>query len=323
MKELPPLNTLRAFEAAARYESFNRAAQTLHITPSAVSHQIRQLEEDLGSELFERLPRRVRLNAIGRRFLVPVREALGQLASAAEQIRQPEESNLLTLSCTPSFLVGWLVPRLSDFHHAYPDLEVRLDTSPQLVDLHASDVDACVRYAPSAQEFPDLEAHWLFGEELVPICSPAMVGEGGILQTPEDLKRVTLMHSFHRAGQWRNWLRAAGIEGVDTEQGPRFSTDSIAVEAAASGLGVALASRIVVAKQLAEGRVVIPFDVGFCHDYGYFLVYPPAAAGERRIAAFRDWILQEVGRTEPRPPVAIGRQAGAPSPTVTASSCDR
>lgn len=321
MKELPPLNTLRAFEAAARYESFNRAAQTLNITPSAVSHQIRQLEDDLGSELFERLPRKVRLNALGRRFLVPVREALGQLASAAEQIRQPEESNLLTLSSTPSFLVGWLVPRLSDFHHAHPDIEVRLDTSPHLVDLHSSDVDACVRYAPSAQEFPDLQAHWLFGEELVPICSPAMVGEGGILQTLEDLKRVTLMHSFHRAGQWRNWLRAAGIEGVDTEQGPRFSTDSIAVEAAASGLGVALASRIVVAKQLAEGRVVIPFDVGFCHDYGYFLVYPPESAGERRIAAFRDWILHEVGRSDPRPAVAIGEQTGA-SPLSAAAQSD-
>lgn len=316
MKELPPLNTLRAFEAAARFESFNRAAQTLHITPSAVSHQIRQLEEDLGSELFDRLPRKVRLNALGRRFLVPVREALGQLASAAEQIRQPEESNLLTLSCTPSFLVGWLVPRLSDFHHAWPDIEVRLDTSPQLVDLHTSDVDACVRYAPSAQAFPDLEAHWLFGEELVPICSPSMVGEGGVLQKPEDLARVTLMHSFSRAGQWRNWLRAAGIEGVDTEQGPRFSTDSIAVEAAASGLGVALASRIVVAKQLAEGRVVIPFDVGFCHDYGYFFVYPPASAGERRIAAFRDWILQTVGRPEPSPAVAIGEQAADAPPAA-------
>lgn len=323
MKALPPLNTLRAFEAAARHESFNRAAQTLHITPSAVSHQIRQLEEDLGSELFERLPRKVRLNAAGRRFLVPVQEALGQLASAAEQIRQPRESNLLTLSCTPAFLVGWLVPRLTDFHRAWPDIEVRLDMSPQLVDLHASDVDACVRYSPSAQAFPDLEAHWLFGEELVPICSPSMVGEGGILQKPEDLARVTLMHSFSRVGQWRNWLRAAGIEGVNTEQGPRFSTDSIAVEAAASGLGVALASRIVVAKQLAEGRVVIPFDVGFCHDYGYFLVYPPEAAKERRISAFRDWILQEVGRGEPRPAVAIGEQTAAAPLTAAARSDDR
>lgn len=315
MNELPPMNTLRAFEAAARFESFNRAAQTLHITPSAVSHQIRQLEEDLGSELFDRLPRKVRLNGAGRRFLVPVREALGQLASAAGQARQPVESNLLTLSCTPAFLVGWLVPRLSDFHRSWPDIEVRLDASPQLVDLHNSDVDACVRYAPSAQAFPDMEADWLFGEELVPICSPSLVGEGGILQKPEDLARVTLMHSFSRAGQWRNWLRAAGIEGVDTEQGPRFSTDSIAVEAAASGLGVALASRIVVAKQLAEGRLVIPFDVGFCHDYGYFLVYPPAAARERRIAAFRDWILYEVGRGEARPSVAIGQQSEAPSAT--------
>ncbi|MFW5969072.1 MAG: transcriptional regulator GcvA [Halofilum sp. (in: g-proteobacteria)] len=316
MNGLPPLNTLRAFEAAARFESFNRAAQALHITPSAVSHQIRQLERNLGSDLFDRLPRKVRLNALGRRFLVPVREALGQLASAAEQIRQPEESNLLTLSCTPSFLAGWLVPRLSEFHHAYPDIEVRLDTSPQLVDLHASDVDACIRYAPSAHEFPDLEAHWLFGEELVPICSPSMVGEGGILQRPEDLARVTLMHSFHRTGQWRNWLRAAGVEGVDAEQGPRFSTDSIAVEAAASGLGVALASRTVVAKQLAEGRVVIPFDVGFCRDYGYFLVYPLAAGKDRRIAAFRDWILHAVGRPAPSPAVAIGEQAADATPVT-------
>lgn len=298
MNRLPPLNALRAFEAAARFESFNKAARTLHVTPSAISHQIRQLEEDLGCELFDRQPRRVQLNAVGRTFLVPVREALEQIGRAADQIRQREESNVLTLSCTPSFLVGWLVPRLSAFHRAFPDIEVRLDTSPALIDLHTSDVDACIRYASLNAEFPDLTAHWLFGEELVPICSPALIGEGGILQKPADLARVTLLHSFTRSGQWRNWLRAAGVEGVDAEAGPRFSTDAIAVEAAASGLGVALASRTVVATQLAEGRVVIPFDVGFSHDYGYYFVYLPETANDRRIAAFRSWILETTGASQ-------------------------
>ncbi len=299
MERLPPLNALRAFEAAARFESFNRAARALHVTPSAISHQIRQVEEDLGQALFDREPRRVRLNAVGRTFLVPVREALEQIGRAAEQIRGRENSNILTLSCTPSFLVGWLVPRLSAFHRQHPDIEVRLDTSPVLVDLHSSDVDACIRYSPVGADFGRLQTHWLFGEELIPVCSPALVGETGILQEPADLARVTLLHSSTRVGQWRAWLRAAGVEGVDAEAGPSFSTDAIAVEAAAAGLGVALASRAVVANQLSEGRVAIPFDVGFCHDYGYYLVHLPEVADDRRIAAFRDWILEAVGQRRP------------------------
>lgn len=298
MRHLPPLNALRAFEAAARHESFNRAAGELHVTPSAVSHQIKTLEEFLGVELFHRRPREVRLSDAGRELLPPVRDALEQIRAAAERVSGRQAGSTLTVSAAPSFVIGWLVPRLPDFQATHPGIEVRLDTAPHQVDFRSSDVDACVRYAAVGADFGDVRTHWLFGEELVPVCSPAMVGESGILRTPQDLERVTLLHSFTRAGQWQSWLRAAGVEGIDAKKGPRFSTDSIAVEAAAVGLGVALASRTVVARQLAEGRVVIPFDVSYCHEYGYYLVYPDSSEDDPRVAAFRDWLLASVGRTE-------------------------
>lgn len=298
MKRLPPLNALRAFEAAARFESFNRAAKELHVTPSAVSHQIRTLEEFLGSDLFLRQARKVRLSEVGREFLPAVHDALEQIAVAAERVLERGGSSVLMVSSAPSFLVGWLVPRLSEFQIAHPGIEVRFDTSPQLTDLRSSDVDACIRYAAADTDFGDVCSHWLFGEELVPICSPALVGNAGILQEPADLARVTLLHSFSRTGQWRAWLRAAGVEGIDTEHGPRFSSDAIAVEAAAVGLGVALASRAVVARQLAEGRVVVPFDVGYCNEYGYYLVHTAAMTDDPRIVAFREWLLERVAGTD-------------------------
>lgn len=290
MKRLPPLNALRSFEAAARFESFNKAAGQLHVTPSAVSHQIRTLEEYLGVDLFRRRPREVRLTEAGHTFLPPVRDALEQIATAAEHLMRRPESATLVVSAAPSFAIGWLVPRLTDFHAAHPEIEVRIDTSVEFVDFLDSDVDVCVRYTASPH-FEGLRSHLLFREELVPVCSPRLVRGDGGLREPADLAGVTLLHSLSRTGQWRAWLTAAGAGDVPTDQGPRFPNDAIAVEAAASGLGVALANRTVIERQLAEGRVVAPFDLGYSSDAGYYIVYPESAAHDTRIVAFRDWLL--------------------------------
>lgn len=294
MKRLPPLNPLRAFEAAARYESFNRAAGQLHVTPSAVSHQIRTLEEFLGIELFERRPREVRLTEAGRSFLPPVRDALEQISTAAEHLmRKPDASGLL-VSVAPEFAIGWLVPRLTEFHAAHPGFELRLDTSAELIDPRHSDVDACIRHTPDPR-YEGLVAHPLAREELVPVCSPRMAQR---LREPSDLERVTLLHSRSRAGQWQNWAMAAGLGQILGGDAQHFPNDAITLEAAASGLGVALASRALVGRRIEEGRLVVAFESCYCSEYGYYLVYPRAADDDERIATFRDWLLRVVTEVE-------------------------
>ncbi len=296
MRRLPPLNSLRAFEAAARFESFNRAGEALHVTPSAVSHQIKGLEQFLGVELFQRSPRSVALTRAGLTYLPPIRDALEQIGVATEQILQHESRSILTVSTTPAFAVGWLLPRLAEFQLEHPSLEVRLDTSIQFADFETSDVDLCIRYT-AQQAFPDLKAWRVLREELIPVCSPGFARRHD-LRSPEDLRRVPLLHTYPHMGQWRSWLAAAGVEGIDAEAGQKFANDAIAVEAAASGLGVAVADRLLLRRQLEEGRVVAPFDVSSGGDHAYHLLYPPEYERDPRITAFRDWVLAMVGEAQ-------------------------
>lgn len=290
MRRLPPLNSLRAFEAAARFESFNRAGEVLHVTPSAVSHQVKALEQFLGVELFQRSPRSVALTRAGRTYLPAVRDAFEQIGVATEQLLEQESRSTLTVSTTPSFAVGWLLPRLAEFQLQHPNLEVRLDTSIQFTDFDTSDVDVCIRYTDQSA-FPDLKAYRVLREELIAVCSPDFAKRHE-LRTPEDLRRVPLLHTYPHMGQWRSWLAAAGVEDIDAEAGQKFANAAIAVEAAASGLGVAVANRLLVRRQLREGRVVAPLDVAFGGDHAYHLLYPPEYERDPRIVAFRDWILE-------------------------------
>lgn len=289
MRRLPPLNSLRAFEAAARFESFNRAGDALHVTPSAVSHQIKGLEQFLGVELFQRSPRSVTLTRAGQTYLAPIRDALEQIGVATEQLLQHESRSILTVSTTPAFAVGWLLPRLAEFQLEHPNLEVRLDTSIQFTDFETSDVDLCIRYTAQTA-FPDLKAFRVLQEELIPVCSPGFARRHR-LREPADLRRVPLLHTYPHMGQWRSWLAAAGVDNIDAEAGQKFANDAIAVEAAASGLGVAVADRLLLERQLREGRVVAPFELSSGGDYAYHLLYPPEYERDPRIRAFRDWVL--------------------------------
>ncbi|MDZ7829755.1 MAG: transcriptional regulator GcvA [Halofilum sp. (in: g-proteobacteria)] len=299
MRRLPPLNSLRAFEAAARFESFNRAGEALHVTPSAVSHQIKALEQFLGLELFQRSPRSVALTRAGRTYLPPVRDALEQIGVATEQMLKQESRSILTVSTTPAFAVGWLLPRLAEFQLQQSNLEVRLDTSIQFLDFETSDVDVCIRYTAQTA-FPDLKAYRVLQEELIPVCSPDFARRHE-LRSPEDLRRVPLLHSLPYMGQWRSWLAAAGVDDIDAEAGQRFANAAIAVEAAASGLGVAVADRRLLRRSLEEGRVVAPIDVSSVGDYAYHLLYPPEYERDPRIVAFRDWVLELINKTDAAP----------------------
>lgn len=295
MQRLPPLNTLRAFEAAARHESFLRAAEELHLTPSAISHQIRSLEEHLEVTLFHRRPRSVALSDAGRSFLPAVQDALDGIARAVERIAADPHARVLTVTAAPVFAMGWLIPRLADFHNRHPELEVRLDTSLELLDLTASDVDVGIRYTANP-DYPGLCVDLLFHEQPAVICSPEMARR---IQRPEDLRHCTLIHTRTQVGKWRAVLAALGVEGVDLDRGPHFTHDSLALEAAANGLGVAIVNLNVVAQHwIDEGRIAIPFDLGYKGPHGYYLIYPEATARQAKVVAFREWLLDVVAGQE-------------------------
>jgi LysR family glycine cleavage system transcriptional activator len=289
-RRLPPLNALRAFEAAARHLSFTRAAAELHVTQTAISHQIKALEERLGVRLFRRLPRGLLLTEAAQRLLPPVRDAFDQIAAATERLAAGGVGATLTVSVLPSFAAKWLVPRLGRLRAAHPDLDLRISASSELVDFARDDVDVGIRMGSGV--YPGLRVERLFGEALVPVCSPLLREGPHPLLRPEDLAHHVLLHDEDYAG-WELWLRLAGVPGVLARRGPVFTDSGMVVQAAAEGQGVALARRVLAAGDLAAGRLVQPFDVSIPHDLAYYLVCPEASAEQPKIAAFRSWLLAE------------------------------
>ena len=289
MRQLPPLNAVRAFEASARHLSFHRAAEELHVTPSAVSHQIRQLEEHLGTRLFRRLTRRVVMTDEGQDYLPAIRAALDQIDAATRRLVEKRTGTVLNLNVAPSFAAEWLVLRLSDFQSRYPGIEVRLSTTVELADLDRGDVDLVIRYG--AGSWKGAVSHRILTEELVPVCSPRLLSGPNALTEPADLRRATLIHVLPRIGQWGSWLRAAGLDDIDPERGPKFQSTPLALEAVMAGMGVMITNRIFAAQHLKDHRLVVPFDMDIPSDMAYFLLYRRERAQEMKVAAFRDWLL--------------------------------
>lgn len=301
-RNLPPLNSLRAFEAAARHLSFTKAAEELHVTPAAISHQIKALEELLGVPLFRRLTRALRLTQAGQAALPPLRDGFDKLADAVDLLRAHEESGAITVSLDPSFAAKWLVPRLDRFRAVHPDLDVRLDATEKLVDFQRDNVDLAIRYGGG--NYPGLEAERLLSEEIFPVCSPKLLKGPEPLAQPGDLRHHTLIHlewdsEDVTAPNWRMWLLAAGIHDIDFTRGPVFSMTSLALQAAIEGQGVALASSFLVADDLAAGRLVAPFDLSVCDplDFAYHIVVPKRTADLPKVVAFKTWLLDEIART--------------------------
>jgi LysR family glycine cleavage system transcriptional activator len=300
-RNLPPLNSLRAFEAAARHLSFTKAAEELHVTPAAISHQIKALEEQMGVPLFRRRTRALRLTQAGQSALPPMRDGFDRLADAVDLLRAHEESGAITVSLDPSFAAKWLVPRLDRLRAAHPDLDVRLDATEKLVDFQRDNVDLAIRYGGG--NYPGLEAERIISEEIFPVCSPKLREGREPLEKPDDLRHHTLIHlewdsEDVTAPTWRMWLLAAGIHDIDFTRGPVFSMTTLALQAAIEGQGVALASSFLVSDDLAAGRLVVPFDLSVCDplDFAYHIVVSKRTADLPRVVAFREWLLGEIAQ---------------------------
>ncbi len=293
------MNTLRAFEAAARHLSFTQAAEELHVTQAAVSHQIRTLEDALGVRLFRRLNRAIRLTEEGQEFVSEVRKALSHLTTAVEKLAAPDAGGPLTVSVLPSFASKWLVPRLGRFGQKHPEVDVRISPSIQLTDFQRDDVDLVVRYGKG--QYEGLHSVRLMTEDIFPVCSPALLSGPEALRKPADLQHHTLLHDDGHV-DWAMWLLVAGVTDISPTQGPYFTDSALVVQAAAEGQGVALARGALAADDLAAGRLVKPFDIAIPTEYAYYVVCPRATAHHPKIAAFRAWLLDEAGAGEaPQP----------------------
>lgn len=283
MHDLPPLHTLPAFEAAARLGSFLAAAEALHLTPSAISHRIKQLEEHLGQPLFERRHRAVVLTAAGRRYLAVVREALLRLDEASAVLRAPRRERL-RISAAPALGSKWLVARVAEYQQDHPDLEFTLGTATGLGPLLNGEADIGLRYGE--EEWPGLLAWKLFEERVFPVCSPALAAG---LQTPADLDGVRLLR--HPLLSWSRWFAAAGLRRPEPANGPTYEDALLMLEAAVAGHGVALMAATLAQPYLDEGRLVRPFAED-CPDRSFYIVAPPAVQEKPAIMDFIRWLLR-------------------------------
>lgn len=299
-RRLPPLNALRAFEAAARHLSFTQAASELNVTQAAISHQVKALEAWLGVALFRRLNRVVRLTEEGQAYLPAVREALDSLAEATGRLLSGEESRTLTVSTLDSFAVAWLLPRLKRFRALHPEIDVRITPSDHLVDFGREEVDMAIRYGRG--DWPGLTSRRFMTEDMFPVCSPRLLETGPPLNSPSDLARHTLLHD-DMAPDWRTWLLAAGADDLDPTRGPFFSHSHLVIQAAIDGQGVALGRSALVADALADGRLVRPLEVSLPVRFAYYIVYPERFAARTAIQAFSAWLMAEANQR------AIGEDA--------------
>ena len=292
MQRLPPLNALRAFEAAARHLSFTRAAQELSVTQAAVSHQIKALEERLGVRLFLRRNRTLVLTEEGQGYFPQVQRAFTLLRDATARVASEESKGVFTLSTLSSFAARWLVPRLGGFVARHPDIDLRLATSQHLTDFAREQVDAAIRYGSG--NYAGLAATLLLTEELYPVCSPALLARAP-LREPADLRNHTLLHD-HGVEEWGQWLTAAGVSGVSIEQGHWYRDSSLLLQAAIAGQGVALGRSVLAAEEIAAGRLVRPFDWSLPSMNAYYFVCPQSSTHRAKVVAFREWLLEEVQR---------------------------
>jgi len=287
-RRLPPLNALKAFEAAARYESFTRAADELCVTQGAVSHQVKALEADLGLGLFKREHQRLVITETGRSYLT-VRDALDRIADGTERLLRRQNTGVLTVSTSPNFAAKWLVHRLSRFAEAHPTVDLRVSASLHHIDFAREDIDLAIRHGDGIE--PGLHVIRLCAEELFPVCSPKLLN-GRKSLTSGDLKIAALLHVNDRQ-DWSRWLDAAGMTDIDVLRGPVLNQASMAIDAAVDGQGIALARTALAAWDLIGARLVRAFELALPVPYAYWIVCPKAAANLPKIVAFSQWLQLE------------------------------
>ena len=286
---LPPLNNLKAFDAAARHESFTRAAAELCVTQGAVSQQVKALEAALGIKLFNRERQRLIITEAGRYYLTIVRDALDRIALGTERLLQRQNAGVLTVSTSPDFAAKWLVHRLGNFAEAHSDIDLRVSATLHHVDFAREEVDLAVRHGDG--NWPGLDTVQLSAEQLFAICSPKLFS-GRRLAKPADILKFPLIHLDSRA-DWTKWLRVAGISDDNVRHGPVLNRASMVIDAAINGQGIALARTTLAAWDLLNGRLVRPFAEALRLSKTYWIVCPKAVSNVPKVATFRNWILAE------------------------------
>jgi LysR family glycine cleavage system transcriptional activator len=296
---MPPLSALRAFEAAARHLSLTRAAQELHVTPGALSHQIRGLEELIGVKLFERRVRAIALTPAGRALYPGLQTGFLHIRDAVAALAQAGDSRVLVISTPPGFTAKWLAPRLYRFSRAAPNIDVRVSSSLANANFRSDGVDLAVRnMAADAGSDAELALEKLMDLAFVPVCSPALIAAHGPFAQPAALARVPLIHDDTLANRaevptWADWFRAADVEGAEVSRGLRFNSADHALDAAAEGAGVLLAHDVLAYDDLRSGRLAIAYDLVLPSHRAYHVVCPRGRAAHPHVRAFRAWIKEE------------------------------
>ncbi len=319
MNRPPPLNALRAFEAAARHVSIRRAAEELYITHGAVSRHIAKLEQHLGAKLFVRRHRQIELTGDGAKYYLQIRDAFGRIYAATSEIVANVQRKSLRLKVPPTFAIRWLVPRLARFQARYPDMSVEVSTpfvippfvSPPSVSPFGpnpnQDFDVAVFYGrPNFP--PNIVCECLFADVLLPVLRPDLAKSLPPLNKPADLACHVLLHSLIRMDDWRDWLRAAGVTSIDPESGLRFENSGLVYQAVAEGLGVAIGKYAFVADDLASRLLVAPFDAYVKSDISYYLIYPEGRLKNSNVHDFREWILDEARKSNLALPAGLMAQ---------------
>lgn len=299
MRPLPPLNALRAFEATARHLSFTRAADELSVTPAALSHQIRGLEEFLAERLFDRKARSIALTPKGALLYPGLHAAFLQIRQSVDLLARDFSERVLVVSTPPGFTAKWLAPRLYRFMLAHPQIDARISASKDLANFTTDGIDVAIRNARSSA--PGLWSRKLMDIRLTPVASPRLLAELGGLASPADLRRAPLIHDdmlgiLPGMPNWAEWLDAAGVTGIDLERGLRFNSPDHALEAACEGAGVLLAQCELAHDDLRTGRLVAPFPCTLVSERTFTVTCPDGFEQRPKIRAFRDWLDSEVAR---------------------------
>ncbi|BAT61173.1 glycine cleavage system transcriptional activator [Variibacter gotjawalensis] len=299
-RPLPPLNALRAFEAIARHLSFARAADELHVTPAALSHQIKGLEDQLGVPLFHRRARSIELTEAGDMLYPGLHAGFEALHDAIGRLGRRKEDRFLVISATPGFTAKWLVPRLWKFLNQHPEVDPRLAASLAVADFTADGVDVAIRLSDG--HHPELYVEKLFDDSVVPVCSPRLIEAG--LRTVDDLARFSLIHydiptSSQRPPNWSEWLEVAGAHGIDGSRGLRFNVADHALDAAVAAAGVSMSYKLIASDDVHNGRLVIPFGPQLpITERAYHFVCPKGHETRPKVRAFRDWLFAEMAETK-------------------------
>lgn len=302
-RKLPPLNQLKTFESAGRTLSFKDAADELFVTPSAVSHQVKSLEEFLGFELFERKTRRILLTAGGREYLQSVQKALTLLEHATERLINHHSSGELKLAVAPAFLDRWLLPRLSSFTDIFPDIELDITSQMGILNFHQSDIDMAVYFGDGS--WPDIHCVHLKTSSLVPVCSPKLVPENGF-ETADQLMSQRLLHVKRRPNEWRDWFQYTGETLEENKRGVYLSSGMLASRAAAKGMGLALTDLSLVTEELKSGELVVAFEQPLPLPKSFWLVYQFDRELTPAMTAFSHWIIREMEKDMNAEPIMTG-----------------